>query len=243
MKDELATIQPAKTEMSVPQLLAAAIQGGVTAESVGVVERLINLQIDMQKREALAAFDDAFYRLQCDCEPIQASKVIPDGKGGIRSVYAPIEEINKAVKPLLKRHGFYDTYSQKKLDNGQTEVTATIKRGGQSLSSSFTCGKQASPGNTEAQNDIGSAKMAKRQALCMLLGIQIDLVSDPRNEGDTINKDEAADLERRVLAISKGDDKQVERYLKLADAANFAAVKRAKYEVVIQLVEMKERAK
>lgn len=77
----------------------------------------------------------------------------------------------------------------------------------------------------------------------MLLGLRFDHTADARELGDTITKEEAVDLEKRVLAISKGDEKQVERYLKLADAANFATVKRAKYEVVIQLVEMKERAK
>lgn len=241
---KLATIQTKEIEMTPAQLLQAAIQGGVTSDNVAVVEKLIQMQLDMRARDALAISTQAFGALQSDCKPLAATKVIPGKNGEIRSTFTPIEEIKTAIAPFLAARGFGYSATQSMAGNLTTvTVTLTHLETGCERSSSFTCREQSSPGNTPAQNDSGTATLAERRALAMLLGLRFDHTADARELGDTISKDEAADLERRVLAISRGDDKQVERYLKLADAANFATVKRAKYEVVIQLVEMKERAK
>lgn len=244
-KNELATIEPAR-EMTPGQLLAVAIQGGVTTENVAVVERLIKMQTDMDARESLAISTQAFGLLQSDCKPLACTKIIPGKNGEVRSTFTPIEEIKTAIAPFLANRGFGYSATQELLEGGKlTKVTVILTHleTGCERSSSFTCREQSSPGNTPAQNDSGTATLAERKALAMLLGLRFDHSADARDLGDTITEEDAVDLEKRIMAIAKGDAAQVEKYLKLADAPNFRAIKQAKYEVVIQLVEMKERAK
>lgn len=249
MTDDLATIHPLtsppKSEMSVLSMIGAiSARPDITPESVGVMKELVALKLMMDKDAARIAFNRAFVALQRDLKSVVAQRTVPGNDGKIRYRFAAFEDLMAEVAPHLDRHDLSLSFTTK-TEEGRLCVTATLMHiDGHERSTDFAVrsGKGA-PGCSEAQTDGGAFTFAKRYAMCGLLNIVIDKDTDAALLGDTITKEEAADLERRVLAISKGDDKQVERYLKLADAANFATVKRAKYEVVIQLVEMKERAK
>lgn len=245
MNDELATIQPAKTEMSVGEMMGVlASRPDITTETVAVMKELVGLKREMDKDSARVSFNRAFVALQRDLKAVVAQRTVPGNDGKIRYRFAAFEDLMAEVAPHLDKHDLSLSFTTK-TEEGRLCVTATLMHiDGHERSTDFAVrsGKGA-PGCSDAQTDGGAFTFAKRYAMCGLLNIVIDKDTDAALLGDTITKEEALDLERRVLAISKGDDKQVDRYLKLADAANFQTVKRAKYEVVIQLVEMKERAK
>jgi len=232
-------------ELSPMELIGALLERkDVTTESVSAIERLADLHLKMSAKSAEVSFNKAYIALRRECKPIAATKIIPDREGNVRSRYATLEEIMKQVTPLLDKYGFCDMYSQCHGENGRTTVTATlIHNDGHERSAEFTCRAQESPGNTGAQNDSGTTKLAQRKALCLLLGIQFDYNADARDLGDTITPEDAADLERRVKAACGNEPAKVARYLKLADAPSFKEIKSAKYAVVIEQLERDERAK
>lgn len=242
-QQQLATIQPARTELSIPDMMQAIIEKGITAESVQVMKDLLTMKREVDADTARAAFNQDFLELRKECRPIAATRTIPTNNGGVKGRFASLEDIVGEVSPLLEKYGFSDTYSQSSVEGGRTKVTVTLlHRSGHERSSEYTCREHSSPANTPAQNDGGTNKMARRHALCNMLGIVLDYNSDARLEGDTITTEEAEDLQHRVRAVCAGDESHVDRYLKLAGAKAFCEIRRAKYEVVIQQLERSEKA-
>lgn len=220
-------------EMSVVQMMSAIVEKGITGDSVAVMKDLLAMKREADADNARAAFNQDFIALRKECRPIAATRVIPTKDGGVKGRFASLEDIVVEVTPLLEKYGFSDTYSQQIAEGGRTKVTVTLLHtSGHERSSEYTCREHASPLNSPAQNDGGTNKMARRHALCNMLGIVLDYSPDARLEGDTISEHEAAELERRVMSASNGDDAQAKRYLRLADALTFAEVRRAKYAVV-----------
>lgn len=233
--NELATTQPA--EMSVPAMMQAIIEKGITAESVSVMKELLTLKREMDADSARAHFNQDFIELRKECRPIAATRTIPTKDGGVKGRFASLEDIVGEVSPLLEKYGFSDTYSQS-ADGVRTKVTVTLlHRSGHERSSEYTCREHSSPQNSPAQNDGGTNKMARRHALCNMLGIVLDYSPDARLEGDTITAGEATDIRLRVAALHGNDD----AWLRLADAKSWDEVRRAKYDVVIAAIEQEER--
>ena len=233
---------PKPTALSVPELMQAIVEKGITEASVSVMEKMLTIHREMQRDEARASFNRAFAAMQRETAPIRATKAIPGSGNTIRSTFAPFEEIHEKVTPILQRHGFSLSFSQRAEPNNRTTIICTLMHAdGHERSSEYTTRGVTSPGNNEAQNDGGTNKFAKRYALCNMLNIVIDHDMDARVEGDTITPAEAADVERRIRAVRK-DEARVATFLKLAGADSFAAIKRAGYQVVVAMLEQAERA-
>jgi len=221
-------------------LLQQMATQGFTPEMAGAVEKLAQVAMQQEDRHAKAEFNRAFIKLKRDLKPIAVQNAIPLKGGGVKSKFASWTDIKDQIDPLLERHGFTDTYSQEPADSGKTKVICTlVHEGGHERSAEFTCREHASPNNTQAQNDGGTSTLAKRYALCLILGLTFDY-SDARAEGDTITEREAADIERRVGNVCGGDTAQIARYLKMTGAPSWERVTRAKYEVVLSELEREE---
>jgi len=215
-------------------MMQAIIDKGITAESVGVMKDLMQMHREVQADAAKREFAVAFANVQAECRPIIATKEIPSKDGTIRSRFAPLGEIREQTDPIIQRNGFSMSFSQSKVEGGLTRVECIlIHRGGHETRSGFTCREQASPGNTAAQNDVGTNSLASRLALCNLLGLRFNYDADARAEGDTITPDEAADLKRRVSIVVAGDALRIERFLGMCGAREFGEIRRAKYDAAL----------
>lgn len=69
------------------------------------LEKLIALQERLMRHHAKAAFDAAFARMQAALPEVSERGRL-EVKGTIRSRYAKLEDIQAAVRPVLKAHGF-----------------------------------------------------------------------------------------------------------------------------------------
>lgn len=231
------------TALSIPDMMQAVIAKDLTPESVGVMKELVALKRELDADEAKRAFNRAFIALKRDLKPIAALKAIPLKGGGVKSTFAPLADIKGEIDPLLDKHGFTDTYTQEPAEGGKTTVTCIlIHEGGHERSAPFTCRLHQSPNNTDAQNDGGTSTLARRYALCLMLGLVFDYSQDARLEGDTITAEEAAALQERVGQLCCGDADQMARYLKLGGANAWTEIRRSKYEVVLAALEQADPA-
>lgn len=75
--------------------------------SVGVeqLERLMAMQERILAINRKAAFDAAYSVMQPEIPTIDEHGRI-EVKGAVRSTYAPLEDINDVIKPIMARHGF-----------------------------------------------------------------------------------------------------------------------------------------
>lgn len=233
--EELALAQP-----SPGQLIKAVIDKGVTAESVGVVERLVALQERMDAKAAEREFARAFVALQSEMPAVKATKAVPNKDGSIRYRFADYKEIRDQLDPILQKHGFTVTFSMG-FNEGRVIQTCTLMHvGGHSRNNQYMARVGGGPpGSSEAQGDGAASTYAKRGALCDCLGIVVDKdtdgAPDARNEGAPISFDQVAYL-KELLAESKAD---VPAFLKFAGADALESIGTARYDSLVKALHKK----
>lgn len=102
--DNLPAVRPPEPESGLVQMIA-----GLAANpdvDVAKLEKLIDMQERILRHNAKAAFDGAFSRMQAEIPEIDERGRITAKGGGTRSTYAKLEDIHKAIKPILAKHGF-----------------------------------------------------------------------------------------------------------------------------------------
>lgn len=229
----------ATSQAPVAKMLEAVIAKGVTAESVGVVERLVDLYERMQAKDAEKQFAAAFVALQSDMPPIQAVKPVPNRDGTIRYKFAPYEEIMDKVKPFLQKHGFTLTFSMSYAEGRVTQNCTLMHVGGHSRTNQFMARiGSGPPGSSEAQGDGAAATYAKRQALCDALNIVVEHDNDARAEGKPITRDEAQFL-RELVKESKSDEAG---FLRFAGAPDYESIGADKYSILVAALQKKLRS-
>lgn len=88
-----------------PLDLAALLNRAIDAKSIEGIERLVAL-VDRQKAEwAKAQFDESLSAFQAECPPIRKTVNVENAYK-----YAPIEFIETAIRPMLRKFGFSHTF-------------------------------------------------------------------------------------------------------------------------------------
>jgi hypothetical protein len=227
----------ARIEVTPIALMQQVIAGGLTADSVGVMERLVNLDREMRKDHAERAFAQAFAALQKETPSIRATRPVPNNDGTIRYCYAPYEEIWEAVRPLLNAHGFAITYSSE-LKEDTVTVHCTLLHGeGHQRTNSATVKASAPPKSTVTQGSGASMTYAKRFALCDCLNINVTRDTDARDEGDgeVISEDQAIYLREQVAATKSNEA----AFLKFAGVGKYEDIPKARYQELYRMLAKK----
>lgn len=144
----------------------------------------INPQCDIEKMQALLAMQteimDREARAQFNAAMIAASGEIPQierlgrasmgGKGSY--AFARWEDMDRAIRPILTRHGLRLSFTTNRLDDGSVVVVGTASHlNGQNQSAEFTLPADKGPGRNEAQSFGSSLTYGKRYCAEMLLNI------------------------------------------------------------------------
>lgn len=220
-------------------MLEAIMAKDITSEGAATLEKMIELYERVEAKNAQRAFAAAFVALQADVANagIEATQAVPDRNGVAKFFFAPYKEIMAKVGPLLVKHGFGVGWNMR-VDGARIvmECTLTHTGGHEKTNSHATRIGSGPPNASEGQADGSASTMAKRRAICDALNIVVDLDTDARNEGDYIDAATAADLERRVLALTRDPS----AFLKLADAGRFTEIREAKLPVLLKSIEGKE---
>lgn len=220
-------------------MMKSAIDGGMTEQSVVVLERLTDLHLKLLDRDAKKEFDTAFSELQRETPKIQALKGVPDKSGNIKYTYAPFEAIMEQVQPLLDKHGFSITFDTDIAEMRVVSICKLKHSGGHEERNKYAVRIGGGPpGASECQSDGAAYTYAKRGALCAMLNIRVEKPDDDaRNEGTTISPEQAEDLKRRVKATNSDEA----RFLKFAQAANYESIMSAKYAGLDEFLRQKEK--
>ena len=232
---QLATQGP-----SVGQMLQAAIDKGVTAENVAVLEKMMDLYERTQAKEAEKEFARAFNALQSEMPSIQAVRAVPNNDGSIRYKFAPYEEIMLQIRPLLLKHGFTVAFTMSFSDGRVTQACTLQHVSGHARANMFSVriGK-GPPGSSEAQGDGAAATYAKRHALCNALNIIIEHDTDgfdAKKDGAPIAPEHALYL-RELIAETKTEEAL---FLKFAGAPKIEEIGSARYDDCVRMLRKKQ---
>lgn len=225
------------------RMMEAVIKQGITADSVGVMERLMGLMERVDARQAEKDFAKAFNALQAEMPNISASKTVPNNDGSTRYKFAPYETIMEAVKPLLLKHGFTVTFSTSYDESRIIQACTLQHTGGHSRTNSFAARiGRGPPGSSEAQGDGAASTYAKRFALCNALNITIesdtDAQLDVKLEGDVISPEQIAYLKETLKESGFNEA----TFWTLAGAKTFDTIRQGSYPVLSRAMEMKKNA-
>ncbi len=139
------------------------------------LERIVALVKDREAIEARKAFYKAFAGFQSECSVIQKSKTVNyenrNSPGKTNYSYAGIDDIVKAVNPLLHKHGLSYRFEQESNVN-ELRVTCILTH---EAGHSETCRMRATPDITGNKNTIqqwgSSSTYLKRYTLTGVLGL------------------------------------------------------------------------
>lgn len=255
--NELTKFEPQELAVTKPQptaldLLAGAIGTGITAENVAVVEKLVQLRREEVAEQSKKAFAMAFFKLKRDIASLDlhADKIAKNDSGVQMFTYCSEKEISDKLEPLLMSHGFAMLTDQKQQDGVITVTLTIIHEAGHSEDRSY--GVRAGGTNRvkdATAADTSAATSAWRHLMIKNFGLKsrISEDGDPRNLGTAITPELANELQRRVKETNSNEHAIMSMAgIKVPASepvtiAHYKQVMTAKYEVIDQMLSMKER--
>lgn len=190
-----------RTGVDVNALMMAALEKGEGA--VAALEKLVELEGTVAKREAEKIFGQKFAAFRRACPDIPRNK-----KGAVRDgrsiMYADLETIQPIVDPLLAEHGFFYRFTTEPSKDGHwLIVTCTLQHeAGHAEKSSMPVPMTSIPKASKAQEATGTRTYGKRLALSDVLGISTTDEADGAGPGEKI--DDATAEELKGLAKNLG---------------------------------------
>jgi hypothetical protein len=221
-------------------MLDAILAGGVTADSVGVLERMTALYERVEARNAEKEFNAAFVAMQNEIPVIVATSIIPN-----RGKYERYEDVMRVVSPILARHGFSVSFAMGYADNRITQTCHLRHITGHSQSNTFAV-RLGGKADSETQADCKAATTAKRNALLNALNIIIrqDIWQDEDGRdatilGGVIDQEKIHYLREQVRETGSNEA----RFLELAGAKTYEEITASAYPMLVRSLSMKARAR
>jgi len=212
------------------------------AFDVTKLEKLIALQTQILDRNAKQEFAADLVQMKS-----HLPKVIRTKKNTqTNSMYAPLDDINKEIDPILEKFGFgTSTKIVSQTDRSITVRAELWHRGGHVEQTTITmplddCGAKGTVNKTLPHATASSVTYAKRVALCALLNISTGDDKDGNQETGMISVEQAADLDVRARALG---DKNHVNYLKFLKLEKTIDIPAKDYKKALNaLVDMEQRA-
>lgn len=240
MTTELATIEPPQNEINVAELLSAIVKHGVTSDAAGAVKELVLLREHQDDRAAKRQWLEAFAKVRNMTKTINAGKGIPDKQGHIKWFYAPLEDLQDAIDPILEMHDMamrFDSRREGSLCHG---VCIVSHAGGHIEKSECAINTAGAMGG-----DLGALKIAKRGAMTAMFGIRTRHMDDDASVlGDVVTAEQAAHLEGRAKALGPDLHERFLTYIeKTCQTRNFAEIRQGKFGAMDDALTRAERKK
>jgi hypothetical protein len=182
---------------SAETLLATAVEKGA---DVNTLERLLAMRKELKAEQAREAFYKAMSEFQSSCPIIKKERKVRNKDGGIRYIYANLDDIVTVVAPLLSEHGL--SYGIKaELRDGAVVANCIVNHmEGHSEESSFAVPIEKEAFMGDAQKSGSALMYAKRYAFCNAFGI---VTGDEDDDGKALGGGVSVqDLYRRFVGIT-----------------------------------------
>lgn len=220
-------------------LAAAAESEKVDA---GKLETLLNVQIRVMEKQAEIDFNMAMGELQKELPTITKKGRIQfkDSKGEERNTpFARYEDIDKAIRPSMLKHGFTMSYTTTAAEGGLMMEATLAHVKGHSKKASMRLPLDTSGSKNNLQAAGSTISYGKRYLLGMLLNI-ITVGEDDDGQGadDLINEKQLKELED-LVATAKADKP---KFLKTIKCEKLEDLKAKKFPEAKALLDNKIRA-
>lgn len=149
------------------------------------LEKMLDMQERVLNRNAQQAFSADMALMQSELPRVVKSRQ------GHNSKYAPLEDINDAIRPALQKYGFAVTFGVEQLDAGIKIVTHLSHRQGHREETSIVLPAETSGSKNSVQAVGSSISYGKRYGICAILNISTGDDTDgeaPKTQDNSANK-------------------------------------------------------
>ncbi len=217
-------------------LMGALIQAAMN-ESVDPdkMDRLFQMHERVEKRQAEKAFAGAMAQMQPRLPAVE--------KGGqnkhLGSNYSRLEDIQRAIRPLLSEYGFSVAWSSQTID-GQIHVTCTVTHcDGHSRSDTLPLPvMEGNKGVNQLQSHGITMSYGKRYTLCNVLGIQLGGEDNDGNAPRELLGPEEMTVLDALLTETKTDRKTFFEYMRVEGMSDIPLTA---FEGAKKMLEMKKQ--
>lgn len=162
-------VAPAEYAASLMDVIARAASDPNV--DIDKMERLIEMQERVQRRNAEVAYNAALADLQPRLPVISERGGIKDRNGNVQSTYALWEDVNEAIRPLLSEFGFALSFKVHRAED-QISVTGILShREGHKEETTLTLPTDTSGSKNAVQAVGSSTQYGKRYTAFALLNI------------------------------------------------------------------------
>lgn len=205
--------------------------------NVEKLERLLAIQERLLAAQMRTAFFAALSALEAELPQVAKSgHVIVNG--ALRSKFARIEDIDTAIRPLCKEHGFAFSFDSESTPQGIKFSCTMSHRDGHTETKTMWLPSDKGPGRNDVQAVGSATSYARRYLLQMHLHLVTRDEDDDGNGGGGPVTPEQAKRLREDLADVGGNEA---RFLNWIAAASFEEIPAANYNRAVQFIETKRR--
>lgn len=219
---------------SITQLLTLAVEKGTPVEQL---KELVALHEHIETREARRAFAAALAAFQAECRPIFRAKkaeFATRGGGEMKYNYASLDDIVKAIAPILAAHELSYRWNTR-AEKGQLTVDTIVTHiAGHSETTSFTLPVDTNAAMSEQQKYGAALTFGQRRGLSSALGlVTTDEDPDsPKLDPTPITEDQATVI-NDLLVESRVTPS---RFLKHIGAASVEQIKAVDYDAAVAML-------
>ncbi len=167
------------------------------------LERLIVMSEKMQAKNAEQAFNAAMAAMQSDMPTVNEGAINQHTK----NAYANLDDINRAIKPVMQKHGFALTFKVDHQSGGISVTGILMHAAGHREETTLLLPVDTGAGRNAVQAVGSSATYGKRYVMCALLNISTGDAPDD----DGVAADEPVITEAQAKSLQAVLDKCSDR--------------------------------
>lgn len=181
------------------------------------LEKFLDLQVKMEDRQNLQAFNDAFANFQKECPIIPKTKRV--NFKSVDYTYAPLDEMVHLIKPILGKNGLSFSFNLASDENMMVLTTIISHKDGCSKDFQYYFNPLHDDARmNDSQRRKSAITFAKRSALENALGIvTADSDDDARRAVDNPITDEQLETIQSLMKTTDTTEKSLLAYLKIED--------------------------
>lgn len=240
MSSELVKHEPGaleRAESTLEVISRLAVDPRVDVEKL---ERLLVMKREVEADQRRVAYMAALARLAPKLPEIdQKGRVAYEGKLGKEGMdrkYARLEDIDRAIRPLLSEEGFSMSFDTHPTDTGKIRVTATLShKEGHSETKQLDLPHDSS-GSKNGIQAVGSTVSYGRRMLVKMFFNLIERGEDTDGNDQTpITEDQVKDLESLMTEVKADKAK----FLKFLGVDSLSAILARHYKTAVEALEEK----
>lgn len=232
-----------------PSDIVQLMQMALADDSVNVdkMAALVELKIRMDAVEAQKSFNQAMARFRADCPYILKSHTArilsKDGVEKFSYGYATLEDIAKAIDPVLARHGLSYRWGDAIIEQQYIRISCIVTHEAGHTESSSVPMPYASPtGVSDQQKWCSATTYARRQSLVGALGLTMCEVDTDGNDPGSDEKISEAQA-RDVQDLLDTKEVNITRFLAWAKAKTVVDIPASTYSQAVAYLKAMEPKK